>query len=280
MPYPDGANLSNNGPRNFGNLKIQGFEFNLNADILKTNNFNWNLNFNTNYQKREITATAVDGTDSPGIAWGGIAGGIGNNIQMQTTGYAPSSFYVYEQVYGTNGKPIEGAFVDKNGDGIINSKDMYHYKKPYADYTFGLMSNMTYKKWDFSMAWRASLGNYNYNNTDSSRGYLAQSISQITPLNNISPSFFDTGFINEGNNRYFSDYYIQDASFVKLDNISVGYNITEPFGKNTTAKLSLGVQNALIITKYKGLDPEVFGGIDNVIYPRARMYVVGCNVNF
>ena len=280
VPYPDGANLSNNGPRNFGNLKIQGFEFNLNADILKTNNFNWNLNFNTNYQKREITATAVDGTDSPGIAWGGIAGGIGNNIQMQTTGYAPSSFYVYEQVYGTNGKPIEGAFVDKNGDGIINSKDMYHYKKPYADYTFGLMSNMTYKKWDFSMAWRASLGNYNYNNTDSSRGYLAQSISQITPLNNISPSFFDTGFVNEGNNRYFSDYYIQDASFVKLDNISVGYNITEPFGKNTTAKLSLGVQNALIITKYKGLDPEVFGGIDNVIYPRARMYVVGCNVNF
>lgn len=280
VPYPDGANLSNNGPRNFGNLIIQGVEFNLNADIINTNNFNWNLNFNTNFQRREITATAVDGTDSPGIPWGGIAGGIGNNIQIQSTGFAPSSFYVYEQVYGTDGKPIEGAFVDRNEDGIINSKDMYHYKKPYADFNFGLMSNMTYKKWDFSMAWRASLGNYNYNNTDSSRGYLAQSISQITPLNNISPSFFDTGFVNEGNNRYFSDYYIQDASFVRLDNISLGYNIMEPFGKDTNIKLSFGVQNALIITKYKGLDPEVFGGIDNVIYPRARMYVVGCNVNF
>ena len=280
VPYPDGANLSNSGPRNFGSLRIRGVELNLNGDVVKTDNFNLNLNFNTNYQHREITATAVDGTDSPGIAWGGIAGGIGNNIQMQTTGYAPSSFYVYEQVYGTDGKPLEGVFVDRNGDGSINSKDMYHDKKPYADFIFGLMSNMTYKKWDFSMAWRASLGNYNYNNTDSSLGYLAKSTNQLTPLNNINPSFFDTGFVNEGNNRFFSDYYIQNASFIKLDNISLGYNFSEPFGKSTSAKLSVGVQNALTITKYKGVDPEIFGGIDNTIYPRARMYVVGCNVNF
>ncbi|WP_460575365.1 SusC/RagA family TonB-linked outer membrane protein [Flavobacterium koreense] len=280
VPYPDGANLSNNGPRNFGNLRIRGVEFNLNSDIVKSDNFNWNLNFNTNYQKREITATALDGTDAAGIAWGDFAGGVGNKIQIQSTGHAPSSFYVYEQVYGTDGKPLEGVFVDRNNDGLVNSKDMYHYKKPYADFTFGLMSNMTYKKWDFSMAWRASLGNYNYNNTDSSLGYLQKSTSQLTPLNNINPSFFDTGFVYEGNNRYFSDYYIQDASFVKLDNVSVGYSFNEPFGKSTSAKLSFGVQNALTITKYKGIDPEIFGGIDNTIYPRARMYVIGCNVNF
>lgn len=280
VPYPDGANLSNTGPRNFGNLRTRGIELNLNSDVVKTNNFTWNVNFNTNYQKREITATATDGTDAPGINTGDISGGVGNTIQMQTTGYAPYSFYVYEQVYGTDGKPLEGVYVDRNGDGVINSKDMYHYKKPYADLTFGFMSNMTYKKWDFSMSWRASLGNYNYNNVDSSNGYLAKSISQLTPLNNINPSFFSTGFVNEGNNRYFSDYYIQNASFVKLDNVSVGYNFSQPFGKTTSAKLSLGIQNALTITKYKGLDPEVFGGIDNMIYPRARMYVIGCNVNF
>ena len=280
VPYPDGANLSNSGPRNFGNLRTRGIELNLNSDIVKTNNFTWNVNFNTNYQKREITATATDGTDAPGINTGDISGGVGNTIQMQTTGYAPYSFYTYEQVYGTDGKPLEGVYVDRNGDGVINSKDMYHYKKPYADFIFGFMSNMSYKKWDFSMSWRASLGNYNYNNVDSSNGYLAKSISQLTPLNNINPSFFSSGFVNEGNNRYFSDYYIQNASFIKLDNVSVGYNFSQPFGKNTTAKLSLGVQNALTITKYKGLDPEVFGGIDNMIYPRARMYVVGCNVNF
>lgn len=280
VAYPDGANLSNSGPRNFGNLRIRGIEFNLNSDIVKTTNFNWNLNFNTNYQNREITATAVDGTDSPGIATGGIAGGVGNNIQVQSTGYSPNSFYVYEQVYGTDGKPLEGVFVDRNSDGIINASDMYRTKKPYADFTFGLMSNMTYKKWDFSMAWRASLGNYVYNNTDSSLGYLQKSTAQLTPLNNINPSFFDTGFVNEGNNRYFSDYYIQDASFIKLDNVSVGYNFNEPFGKSTSAKLSFGVQNVLTITKYEGIDPEIFGGIDNTIYPRSRMYVIGCNVNF
>lgn len=280
VAYPDGANLSNRGPRNFGNLRIRGIEFNLNSDIVKTTNFNWNLNFNTNYQNREITATAVDGTDSPGIATGGIAGGIGNNIQVQSTGYSPNSYYVYEQVYGTDGKPLEGVFVDRNSDGIINASDMYRTKKPYADFTFGLMSNMTYKKWDFSMAWRASLGNYVYNNTDSSLGYLQKSTAQLTPLNNINPSFFDTGFVNEGNNRYFSDYYIQDASFIKLDNVSVGYNFNEPFGKSTSAKLSFGVQNVLTITKYEGIDPEIFGGIDNTIYPRSRMYVIGCNVNF
>jgi iron complex outermembrane receptor protein len=280
VPYPDGANLSNSGPRNFGSLRTRGVELNLNADVVKSNNFTWNLNFNTNYQKREILATATDGTDAPGIATGDISGGVGNTIQIQSTGYAPNSFYVYEQVYGTDGKPLEGVYVDRNGDGVINSKDMYRYKKPYADFTFGVMSNMTYKKWDFSMAWRASTGNYNYNNVDSSNGYLARSISQITPLNNINPSFFNTGFVNEGNNRYFSDYYIQNASFIKLDNVSLGYNFSQPFGKNTSAKLSLGVQNALTITKYSGLDPEIFGGIDNMIYPRARMYVIGCNVNF
>ncbi|MEN9335300.1 MAG: Vitamin transporter BtuB [Bacteroidota bacterium] len=280
VPYPDGANLSNSGPRNFGNMVVRGVELNLNSDIVKTDNFTWNLNFNTNYQYRKITATSTDGTDAPGIFTGGIAGGVGNTIQIHSTGYAPFSYYVYEQVYGTDGKPLEGVYVDRNGDGIINSKDMYRYKKPYADFTFGLMSNMTYKNWDFSMAWRASIGNYMYDNISSSLGYLTNSIQQITPLNNINPSFFDSGFVNEGNNRYFSDYYIKDASFIKLDNISVGYNFKEPFGKATTAKLTLGVQNALVISKYKGIDPEIYGGIDNTIYPRARMYVLGCNVNF
>jgi TonB-linked SusC/RagA family outer membrane protein len=280
VAYPDGANLTNFGPRNFGNLEVKGLELGLNFAILKSTDLNWNINFNANYQDRKITATALDGTDSPGFFTGGIRGGVGNTIQINSTGYAPGAFYVYEQVYGTDGKPLEGVYVDRNGDGLISPKDMYQHKKPYADFTFGLMSNFSYKNWDLSMAWRASLGNYMYDNNGSSYGYLDNSINQITPLNNINPSFFETGFVNEGNNRYFSDYYVKDASFIKLDNISIGYNITEPFGKSTTAKLSFGVQNALIISKYKGLDPEILSGIDQTIYPRARMYVIGCNVNF
>jgi iron complex outermembrane receptor protein len=280
VSFPDGANLSNFGPRNFGNLEVKGVELALNTDLVKNDNVNWNVNFNASYQDRKITATALDGTGAPGFEVGGIRGGVGNNIQIHSTNFAPNSFYVYEQVYGTDGKPLEGVFVDRNGDGNISAEDKYHYKKPYADFTFGLMSNLAYKKWDFSMAWRASLGNYMYDNNASSYGYLANSINQITPLNNINPSFFETGFVNEGNNRYFSDYFVKDASFIKLDNISVGYNIEKPFGETTSAKLSFGVQNALIISNYKGIDPEIFSGIDQTIYPRARMFVLGCNVNF
>lgn len=281
VSYPDGANLANSGYRNFGNLRSQGVELGLNYEAIKGEKINWNINFNANYQNRKITALAGDGQAGfPGYTTGGIAGGVGNTIQINTTDYAPQSFFVFEQVYGTNGKPLEGVYVDRNGDGLISDLDKYRYKKPYADLTFGLMSNFNYKKWDMSMAWRASLGNYIYDNNSSSRGYTQQSFGQITPLNNISPSAIETGFINEGNNRYFSDYYVKDASFIKLDNISVGYNFSEPFGKSTTARLSFGVQNALIISKYKGIDPEIFSGIDNVIYPRARMYVMSCNVNF
>lgn len=280
VAYPDGANLSNFGPRNFGDMEIKGVELSINTDLIKKNDLNWNINFNANYQDRKITATAVDGTGAPGFATGGIAGGVGNTIQIHSTGYAPNSFWVYEQVYGTNGKPLEGVYVDRNGDGNIDTKDMYQFKKPYADFTFGLLSNLSYKNWDFSMSWRASLGNYMYDNIASSKGYLANSVSQITPLNNINPSFFDSGFVSEGNNRYFSDYYIKDASFIKLDNISVGYNFPEAFGKTTNLKFNFGIQNALVLSKYKGIDPEIFSGIDNTIYPRARMFVIGCNVNF
>jgi iron complex outermembrane receptor protein len=280
VPYPDGANIGNFGPRNFGNLKAQGIELGLVFDAIKSTNFNWNINFNATYQDRKITALATDGLGTAGFPTGGINGGVGNTIQIQSTGYAPNSFYVFEQVYGIDGRPIEGVYVDRNVDGKIDEKDKYQFKKPYADFIFGLMSNMSYKNWDFSMAWRASLGNYIYDNNGSSLGYLNNSINQITPLNNINPNFFDSGFVNEGNNRYFSDYYIRNASFIKLDNISIGYNIAKPFGENTTARLNFGVQNVAIFSKYKGLDPEIFSGIDNTIYPRARMFVFGCNVNF
>lgn len=280
VAYPDGANLSNFGPRNFGDMKVKGVELSIATDLINKKDLNWNVNFNANYQNRQITATAVDGTGAAGFTTGGIAGGVGNTIQIHSTGYAPNSFWVYEQVYGTNGKPLEGVYVDRNGDGNIDTKDMYQFKKPYADFTFGLLSNLSYKNWDFSMSWRASIGNYMYDNIASSKGYLANSVNQITPLNNINPSFFESGFVSEGNNRYFSDYYIKDASFVKLDNISVAYNFPEAFGKTTNLKFNFGIQNALVISKYKGIDPEIFSGIDNTIYPRARMFVLGCNVNF
>src|SRR5690606_3140077 len=143
--------------------------------------------------------------------------------QIHSVGYHPNAFYVYEQVYDAAGRPVEGVYVDRNQDGVISTEDLYRYKKPDADYTFGFMTNMSYKKFDFSMAWRASLGNYNFNNTASSGGFLQAGIRYPDVVSNLHSDYLNTGFLLEGNNRVFSDYYVQDASFLKLDNVTLGY---------------------------------------------------------
>lgn len=277
VPYPDGSNLTNEGFRNFGNFTTKGLEFSVSYDIIRSDKFNWNANFNMFYNERKITALA-NGVDVP---TGDIDGGGGNRIQVHSVGFIPNSFYVYEQVYGANGKPIEGVYVDRNQDGLINEKDRYHYKKPNADYTFGFQNNMNYKNWDFSMAWRASVGNYMYNNVASNTGVLQAGIRYSDVISNIHSDYYNTGFLQEGNNRFFSDYYIQNASWLKLDNVVLGYTIQDPMGyNNSRLRLNVGVQNVLTITKYDGIDPEIFSGIDKTIYPRARMYMFGLNLDF
>jgi TonB-linked SusC/RagA family outer membrane protein len=277
VPYPDGSNLTNQGPRNFGSFTSKGIEFNVSYDIVRSESFNWNANFNMFYNERKITELA-NGVDIP---TGDIQGGGGNTIQLQSVGFIPNSFYVYEQVYGENGKPLEGVYVDRNGNGIIDSDDRYHYKKPNANFTFGFQNNMNYKNWDFSMAWRASVGNYMYNNVASSSGVLQTGVRYSDVLSNIHSDYYNSGFLQEGNNRFFSDYYIQNASWLKLDNIVLGYTIQDPMGyNNSRLRLNVGVQNVLTITDYDGVDPEVFSGIDNTIYPRARMFMFGLNLDF
>lgn len=278
VPYPDGANLDNYGPRNFGDLITKGVEFSVNYDLFQGDTFNWNAAFNMFYNDREITALA----NGVAVATGDIDGGGGNRIQLHSVGYAPNTFYVYEQVYDVNGRPVEGVFVDRNQDGIINQDDQYRYKQPNADVTFGFQNNMTYKNFDFSMAWRASVGNYNYNNTASNMGVLQAGVRYNDVISNIHRDALASGFVSEGNNRLFSDYYIQDASWIKLDNIVLGYTFNELMGSksNTKLRVYIGAQNVLTITDYEGIDPEVFGGIDKNVYPRTRMYMMGVNLDF
>jgi TonB-linked SusC/RagA family outer membrane protein len=277
VPYPDGTNLGNEGFRNFGDLTTKGLEFSINYDLFKNNNFNWNAAFNLFYNKREIVNLA---NDVP-IPTGDIDGGGGNKIQLHNVGYAPDSFYVYEQVYDSAGKPVEGVYVDRNKDGILNQNDLYIYHKPAADVTFGFQNNMSYKNFDFSMAWRASVGNYVYNNTASNTGSLQSGIRYNDVISNINADYYNTGFKNEGN-QYFSDYYVQNASWLKLDNLTLGYTINKIAGPDTNSKLRiyLGAQNVLTITDYDGIDPEVSSGIDKNIYPRTRMYMMGLNFDF
>ncbi|RZK12890.1 MAG: SusC/RagA family TonB-linked outer membrane protein [Flavobacterium sp.] len=276
VAYPDGANLANAGFANIGDFTTKGIEFSIGYDILKNEDWMWNANFNVFYNEREITDLVNDNE-----AVGDIDGGGGNKIQRHSMGYAPNTFYVYEQAYDTNGRPMENVFIDRNQDGVVNADDMYRYKKPNADYTFGFMNNVSYKNFDFSMAWRASLGNYMYNNIASNGGYLRSGVRYPDVISNLNADYLNTGFVDEGDKNYFSDYYIQDASWIKLDNITIGYTLQNPF-KDDKSRMRFYVagQNLLVITDYKGLDPEVFGGIDRNVYPRARMFMFGVNLDF
>jgi iron complex outermembrane receptor protein len=282
LPFPAGSSLSNEDWANIGSLENKGVEFTLNSKLISKDDLKLNVSLNATYNTTEITKlTAADDGTSQGVAVGGFTGGVGNTIQVHSVGYAPNSFYVYQQVYDTNGNPVEGVYVDRNNDGLINSDDKYRFKRPSADVTLGFNTNLEYKNFDFNMFWRASIGNYVYNNVDSQHGFQHQMLNNAFPnvINNGVQNAVETGFQNGGANRYLSDYYVQDASFAKLDNLTLGYSF-DKFLKESKIRAYVSVQNVLIITDYEGSDPEVFGGIDYNIYPKPRTFAFGLNINF
>jgi len=283
IAVPDGANIRNQGFFNIGSVRTKGIEFSIESDIVKNDNLTWNLAFNTTFIDQKISDL---GTTVPGfqgyLAGDNIAGGNGNKIQINSVGFTPNSFLVYEQLYDANKRPIQGAYVDRNGDGKIDAGDRYRFHKPAPDYTFGVFSTLNYKKFDFTMNWRASLGNYIFDNVSSNLGYSDAGLRRQTDLSNVSSDYFNTGFNFEdnGTQRYLSDYFVKDASFIKLDNVTVGYTLDKAIIKSASLRFTAGVQNVLILTKYGGLDPEKFNGIDNNVYPRARTFLFGVNANF
>jgi iron complex outermembrane receptor protein len=274
---PAGSNLSNSLFTNIGDLESSGVEFTLNADIVQQENFNWNVGFNVSYLQNEITKlNAVEDPNSPGVATGGISGGVGNTIQTHKVGYPQSSFLVYKQVYDSNGNPLEGVYEDMNNDGVLNDQDKYIFNNPNPDYVFGFSSYLKYGNFDLNFTMRAILGNYVYNNVASAYGTQA-SLYDLGSIRNVHQSYLDTGFQNQ---QFFSDYYVQDASFLKMDNISLGYNFANLKEGEVGLRLYGTVQNVFTITDYEGLDPEINGGIDNNFYPRPRTFLIGFNVNF
>ncbi len=275
---PAGSNLTNEIYTNIGDLESSGVEFTLNADIFQKENFTWNLNFNATYLTNTIKKlNNVDDPDYVGIPVGGISGGVGNTVQTQQVGQPQFSFLVYEQVYDESGNPLEGVYVDQNGDGVINDSDKRIFNNPNPDYLFGLSSYMTfYQNWDFSFTMRASLGNYVYNNVASANGVYA-GVWELNSLRNAHASVLDTDFREQ---QFWSDYYVQDASFLRMDNVALGYNFPNLNEGNTRLRLYTTVQNVFVVTPYEGLDPEINGGIDNNFYPRPRTFLLGLNLNF
>lgn len=277
-PVPEGSNFTNIITQNAGTLNTKGLEIGINAQIFDAvgdkDKFDWNLNYNVTFIEQEIDQL-VNGTD---INTGGIAGGTGGFIQRHSEGLSPSTFFVYNQIYDDNGSPIEGAYADLNGDNIINDDDRYYYRDPLHNVTMGLQSTMNYKKFDFSFNMRVNLGGYVYNNFNSSNAqYRALFLGNT--LQNLPRNVLETNF-NNTENVQLSDYFIENASFLRVDNMQLGYTFDDYDNTDMSMRLSFGVQNPFLVTDYSGLDPEVTGGIDNTIYPRARTFLFGVNLNF
>ncbi|MDO7137043.1 SusC/RagA family TonB-linked outer membrane protein [Algibacter lectus] len=274
----DGTNFSNNIIQNIGELQTRGIEFSVNADVVKQEDFTIDFNFNATFLDREIKELA-QGQD---VKTGGISGGTGNNIQILSEGFSPNSFNVYKQLYDTSGNPIEGAYVDLNGDNVINEDDRYLKENPGADAILGFQSNVNYKNFDFSFNMRANLGNYVYNNVNSSKAQY-QLLQDNAVLGNLPTSVLDNNFQRTAD-VIISDIYVEDASFLKMDNITLGYTFPNVSKKLKSIRLWAGIQNVFTITNYSGLDPEVSvgtdQGIDNNIYPRPRTILAGANFKF
>lgn len=266
------TNFANRVDKNIGDMENKGIEFSINVIPVKTDDLEWNVNYNIAFNDNTVTRLPFN------QPVGGISGGVGNKIQIHTEGESPYSFFVYQQVYDTAGKPIEGAFVDRNGDNVINDDDRFIYKNPYAEIIMGLNTNLNYKNWDLAVVTRANLGNYAYDNVASSTSYLRRATDNSI-LTNLHSDYLNTGFENTTERNLLSNHYIKEASFFKVDNITLGYSLPNAF-KGLNLRLYGSAQNVATITDYKGLDPEITGGIDNNFYPRPRSFVFGVNIDF
>jgi len=286
IPVAAGSNLTNQLLTNVGNIDIKGVEFTLNATPVRTKDFNWDAGFNFTYNTVEITnLTRVKDPNAIGIEVGTISGGTGNTIEVHTVGYAPYTFFVYKQLY-KDGKPLDGQYEDLNKDGKIDKEDRYRYKSPNPKYLLGFNSQFSYKHWNAGFSMRGSFGNYVYNNPSSDLGSY-RNITFPNYLANMHSSVLTTNFTNQ---QFFSDYFVENASFVRMDNISLGYNFGRVLKDKVNLRVSATVQNVFVITGYNGLDPELGNdkvgvnnigeGIDNKFYPRPRIYSLGLNLDF
>ncbi len=286
VTIPALMNFAQRMAQNIGSLENYGVEFSIGAKPIVTKEFTWDIQYNVAWNHNEITEL-IGGDDDYIVQSGGtISRGTATHVQAHKVGQPANSFWVYQQVYDEAGKPIEGAFVDRNGDGQINSDDRYFYHSPAADVFMGLTMKFIYKRWDLSFALRASLGNYVYYDFLANKASISSSgLYSNSAYSNTTQAAVDLGFTGTGASEYYlSDYFVRNASYLKCQNITLGYSFPALLKYNNqdyfSGRLFFTVQNPFIITKYKGLDPEVSSGIDSNPYPRPLSFQLGLNLNF
>ena len=269
VPVAAGSSTVSKLPQNIGKMRNYGIEFNIAAKPIVTDDFAWTLSYNIGWNHNEITD--LGGNE---FAVGGGFGGTGGDCMIQREGYPAYTFNLYQQVYDEAGNPIQGAYVDQNADGVIDTHDLVarHSKDPKVTMTFG--NNFRYKQWDLGFNLRASIGNYVYASAIRG-GTTIDGIARNDQLSNVFKS--DTYFNVEASP---SDYWLRDASYLRCDNITLGYNFDRLWNDMSTLRVFAAVQNPFVITKYDGLDPEVFSGVDGNIYPRATTWSLGLVLNF
>ena len=283
---PAGSNFRNQVMSNIGSMYNMGVETSLHWLAVNAKDFNWTMDYNFTYNYNKITN--LNGGNDPDyfVPTGGISAGTGGNIQAQHVGNAVNSFHVFQQAYDKNGKPLEGVVVDRNGDGKITDADKYYYKAPAAPVTMGFASRFEYRNWDLGFALRASLGNYVYNDAFASTSNMSNSeifVKSKFLVNRPTDVVADNWLSTETTSTQ-TDYWVQNASFLKLDNVTLGYSFANLLKQGSwngiTGRIYGTVNNVFCLTKYKGLDPEVFNGIDNNLYPRPISFILGLNLNF
>ncbi len=279
IDLPMGSNFTNMIVKNIGSMMNNGYEVSVNVAAIDTKDLQWDLGFNLSHNYSKITKLTLNdspGSDYVGVATGGISGGTGVLIQMHSVGHAPNTFYLYKQLYYEDGTPVEGAYADLSGDGILNEKDRYFVHKPEPDLVTGFNTSLAWKRWTLATSLRANIGNYVYNNVYSDLGTYSQVFNPNNFLMNTVNDIQHTQFYNRGQQ---SDYYLSNASFLKMDYVNIAYNVGR-IADLLDLGITLSVQNVFTVTKYKGVEPEVAGGIDGNFYPNPRTFSLGLNLNF
>jgi len=271
---------------NIGSLRNTGVELALSWKAIQAKDFYWTLDYNLTYNSNKITDLTGGSDPDYFVATGGISSGTGVTCQAHSVGHPASSFYVYQQVYDDNGNALEGVVVDRNGDGVISEDDKYFYKSPMAPVTMGFASRMDYKNWDFGFSLRASIGNYVFNDLLAGASNLSRSeiFTSTNYLSNRPIAVLDANWQTYSLTSTLSDRWVQNGSFLKCDNITLGYSFADLFRSGSWGGINGRVyatcSNVFTITKYSGIDPEVFGGIDNSVYPRPISFIFGLSLNF